>query len=108
MKARRHQAGFTLIELMIALGIGSFAVAVMYSMFVATSRATMSEQGNVAIQDNGRVAMDFLLRDIRNAGFLVPSTAAVRIEDDCGRSTNKIDFNGTAYTIYGGATGTAV
>lgn len=91
-KLRSRESGFTLIELMVTLAIASFAIAVMYSMFVGTSRATRSEQDNVSMQDNGRIAMDFLLRDIRNTGFLVPSIQSVRIENDCGNANNKVDY----------------
>lgn len=64
-----RQSGFSLIELMVALVIGLLLLAGVLNVFVG-SRVTYSTQTGLAkLQENGRFAMSFLTRDIRQAGF---------------------------------------
>lgn len=61
--------GMTLIELMIAVVIGLFLVAVMGSIFVG-SRTTFSAQESISrLQENGRFAVDTIAHDLRLSGF---------------------------------------
>ena len=63
------QAGFSLVEIMIALLIGLFLMGGILQMFSA-SQQTYRMQSNLArLQENGRFALDFLARDIRTAGY---------------------------------------
>ena len=64
-----RQSGFTLIELLIGMAIGAIlltAVTMTYQRFVASITAQ-----NVAadLQLNGRAALEFMIREIRMAGF---------------------------------------
>lgn len=66
---RRLQSGLTLIELMIAMAIGLFLMAVVSMLFV-NAKQTYRTQDNLArIQETGRFAMDILGRGIRDAGY---------------------------------------
>lgn len=60
--------GLTLIELMIALLIGSMLVLGLVQVFGAARSAYQLSEGIARVQENGRFAMDFLQRDIRMAG----------------------------------------
>jgi type IV pilus assembly protein PilW len=63
------QAGFSLVEIMIALLIGLFLMGGILQMFSA-SQQTYRMQSNLArLQENGRFALDFLARDLRMAGY---------------------------------------
>lgn len=63
------QAGFSLVEIMIALLIGLFLLGGILQIFSA-SQQTYRMQSNLArLQENGRFALDFLARDIRMAGY---------------------------------------
>lgn len=64
-----NQAGFTLIEIMIALLIGAFLLSGIIQIFINT-RQTYQMQDNLSkLQENGRFAMDFISKDIRMAGY---------------------------------------
>jgi type IV pilus assembly protein PilW len=64
------QAGFTLVELMIASTIGLIILVALGQLFV-TSRATyVMEEGLARAQESGRYAMEFLAQDIRMAGYM--------------------------------------
>lgn len=72
---RQRSAGFTLVEMMIALVAGAFAVSAVYYLNGVSSRA-FSEQMRVSeTQMSLRSAMELLRRDFSRAGYLAaPNT----------------------------------
>jgi len=64
--------GFTLIEILVALGIFGVALTAMYGVYRSMSRTSVGQEGVVDIQQNLRVAMDFIGDDISKAGALLP------------------------------------
>src|SRR5437899_11146866 len=65
----RHQAGFTIIELMVSIAIGLFLVAGLTGLLVASS-VNSSELNKTAIEiENGRYALQLLAEDVQHAGF---------------------------------------
>lgn len=61
--------GFSLVELMVALTLGAFLIGAVITAFVA-ARTTATETETLSrAQENVRFASDYLIRDIRNAGF---------------------------------------
>ncbi len=65
---RRREAGLSLIELMIALAIGSLLVLALVEVFAASRTAYQLSAGLARTQENGRFAIDILQRDLRMAG----------------------------------------
>lgn len=63
-----RQMGLSLIELMVALAIGSLLILGLVQVFAASRAAYLTSEGNARVQENARFAMDFLQRDIRMAG----------------------------------------
>jgi len=62
------QRGLSLTELLVALLISSFILIGLVQIF-ATNRATyQADEGLARLQENGRFAIDFLVRDLRMAG----------------------------------------
>lgn len=67
---RRHAAGLSLIELMIAVVIGVILLVGIVQIFIS-SRATYShEEGLARVQEGGRFGMEFVTGDIRMAGYM--------------------------------------
>ena len=65
----RHRAGFSLVELMVAMTLSLILIGGVVSVVVNTSR-THGELSNTSRQlENGRYAMQVLREDIRHAGF---------------------------------------
>ena len=60
--------GFTLIELMIALTLGLIITGVIVQVFTSTRSTYDLETGLSEVQEQGRFAMEFLAKDIRQAG----------------------------------------
>lgn len=65
---RRGAAGLSLIELMVALAIGSLLIIALVEVFAASRAAYMLSAGLARTQENGRFAIDILQRDLRMVG----------------------------------------
>lgn len=61
-------SGLSLIELMVALLIGTILTLGLVEVFAASRAAYALSEGLGRVQENGRFAMDYLQRDIRMAG----------------------------------------
>lgn len=71
------ERGVTLIELLIAMVVSTLLVAGMYSFFMIQQK-TYAVQDNVAdMQQNARMSLVSLVRNVRMAGYGVPSTCAL-------------------------------
>lgn len=62
-------AGMTLVELMIALALGALLVLGVSGIFVAGSKSNQAERAISRVQQTGRLAVELLGRDIREAGY---------------------------------------
>ena len=67
--------GFTLVELLIAVLISSILIIQIYNFFDYQQRNYALQDQLVEVQQNLRVATDTLSRDLRTAGYGVPSAA---------------------------------
>jgi prepilin-type N-terminal cleavage/methylation domain-containing protein len=74
MKKSCRIAGFTLIELLIVMGMFGIVITAMYSLYLTHQRSAYTQDEVVEVQQNVRIAMDSITRDIRNAGTLIPRT----------------------------------
>lgn len=61
--------GFTLVELLIAIAVGSIVMAAVMTSFFSQHNVYLAQDEVVQIQQNARVAMDMLTRDIHSAGY---------------------------------------
>lgn len=69
MRLNRVSAGFTLIELMIAMVLGLIVIAGVTSVFLATQRSYRTNVALGDVQDGSRIAFELMARDIRDAGL---------------------------------------
>jgi prepilin-type N-terminal cleavage/methylation domain-containing protein len=68
MKSRKDK-GVTLIELLIALVISGILIAAVYRTFIGQQKAYTVQEQVVDMQQNVRVAINRMMREIRMAGF---------------------------------------
>ncbi|MCI0734505.1 MAG: PilW family protein [Methylococcaceae bacterium] len=66
---RGRQIGLTMIELMIAMLLGLVLMGGVVQIFVGTKQSYNLQEAQSRLQENGRLAMHFLPRDIRLADF---------------------------------------
>ncbi|MGH8476913.1 MAG: PilW family protein [Methylococcales bacterium] len=65
----RRQNGLTMIELMIAMLVGLLLMGGVVQLFVSTKQSYNIQEAQARVQENGRLAMNFLPYDIRLADF---------------------------------------
>jgi type IV pilus assembly protein PilW len=61
--------GFSLIELMIAMAVGSIVLVLLYGTFQAHQKSVTAQHLGVEMQQNIRAAMSLMKREIRMAGY---------------------------------------
>jgi type IV pilus assembly protein PilW len=64
-----EQAGFTLIELMVGMAVGVIVVAAAFTILTTTAKSLRANEQTVDTQQNIRMAMEWLSRDLKLAGF---------------------------------------
>jgi type IV pilus assembly protein PilW len=63
------QAGFSLVELMVSILLGLILMAGVLSIFFSSKVTYFANEKTARLQENGRVALDFLTHDLRSAGY---------------------------------------
>ncbi len=95
-----NKAGFTLIEMMVAITISMIVIAAVTGTFTAQTRQNKAEEEISQMHQNVRGALDMISRDLMQAGYKAPggsvtgvtySTTQLLIQAD-------IDANGTIDT----------
>jgi type IV pilus assembly protein PilW len=69
MQQRFVQSGVTLVELMISVTIGLLIIGALSYIYVGSRAAYRTNENLARVQETGRFALDWLMRDIRSAGF---------------------------------------
>lgn len=64
-----RQRGLTLIELMVAMLLSLMLMAGMVTVFQANKTTYKTQDGLAQLQENGRMALELLSRDLRNVGY---------------------------------------
>ncbi|WP_223669204.1 PilW family protein [Kangiella shandongensis] len=71
MKMLKKQAkGFTLIEMMVAMVIGLIILAGVFVVYLSSKKTFNLGSGMVNVHENGRFAINYLVKDIRRAGWI--------------------------------------
>lgn len=68
--------GFSLVELMVAVLLGSLITVAAVQLFSTNQRTFILQQSLSEIQEQGRFSLDFISRDLRKAGFRTPGSSA--------------------------------
>ena len=68
-KYSQSQKGMTLVELMIALVLGLIVTSVVIEIFLSSKQMYRVQDARARLQENGRFAVQFLSKNIRNAGY---------------------------------------
>ena len=63
------EQGMTLVELMVGIVVALIVVAAAFTILTTSQKSTQANDQTVETQQNVRIAMDLLSRDIKHAGF---------------------------------------
>lgn len=77
MRPGNRQAGFTLVELMISMFILSVVTTQLFMLIISQRRTYASHENTLEAQEDGRLATQMILFDIRMAGYMVPREAGL-------------------------------
>ena len=86
----KRESGFTLLEVLIAMGIATLLLGSMYSVFTSSQRTFRIQEQMAEAQQNARAAIQLMSRDIIMAGYSTNSNPGI------------VFANGTSLTIQNG------
>jgi prepilin-type N-terminal cleavage/methylation domain-containing protein len=75
-RASEGEQGFSMIELLVAMGIFSVIMAVMFSQVDDAQQAAVTERARLDVFQEARAFMDLLARDLHEAGYPSPRNFA--------------------------------
>ncbi|MEH6824820.1 MAG: PilW family protein [Motiliproteus sp.] len=87
-----RQSGFSMVELMVAMTLGLLLTAAVLQAFVGAKQTYEFQQEFSRIQENGRFAMEFLSRDIRQADYWGCLNDGVKVQSILNGSGGPDDF----------------
>jgi type IV pilus assembly protein PilW len=65
----QSQKGLSLVELMVAMTIALVLLAGVLSIFMSSKSTYLTNEKTARLQENGRLALDLMVHDIRSAGY---------------------------------------
>lgn len=88
------QKGLSIVELMIAITLGLILLTGVMQVFLSSRNVFSSQQALSRIQESGRMAIEFMSRDIRMAGFMGCASRSENIQiNNKLNDANTITFN---------------
>jgi prepilin-type N-terminal cleavage/methylation domain-containing protein len=81
MTRATRQQGFSILEVMIVMVIMGIVTAQMWVVFSSQKRTFLKQDAALEVQEDARLITDLIAFDTRQAGFMVPNTAAVSSTD---------------------------
>lgn len=101
---RFKAAGFTMVELLIVMGLGVLVMAGVMTTFTTQNKSYIIQDDVIEIQQNLRVAMDMISGDLRSAGYnpSFAATGAGIVTAKAGRLGLTQDLNGNGVTTDSG------
>src|SRR5262245_43182372 len=92
--SRRARQGMTLIEMVVAVGIGSLILMGLVMVFASSSRSFVAIGHYIEMDRSSRAALDRMTRDIRTARNLVSFSPTAIVLTDA--STNQFGYSWSA------------
>ena len=117
LEMRKRNAGFGLVEILIAMVLGLMLTIGMTNVFLSSKQAYRTQDALSIIQENGRYAMEVLSRNIRMSGYqgcgnlaaVVPNVLASSMPGSgtfsSDQSIRGYEYDGSAFSPLYGNTG---
>jgi prepilin-type N-terminal cleavage/methylation domain-containing protein len=81
-----RQAGFSLVEVMVAMVIGLVMLLGVTQIFLTASRSGVTSSDLSRVQESGRIALELISKELRRAGY-----------KGCGSSSSALTTDGITY-----------
>lgn len=95
----KTEKGLTLVELMVALVIGLILIAGIYTLYRSTQDTYIGQEKLVELQQNSRIVLEQMSREMRLAGYLATCTSPTYATETAFEFEADADLNGTAERI---------
>jgi type IV pilus assembly protein PilW len=99
-RARLRARGFSLVEFMIAMVLGLLIIAGVSSVFLANQQVYRANEALSDVQENSRVAFEFLARNLRVAGLAGCNSTSGRVANVLNSSSSNW-FSDWASALHG-------
>ncbi len=99
-KARSAEAGFTLVEVMTAMVIFTIAIVAVFSTFEFQQLSYSTQSRMAEMQQNLRMSVECLGRDLRMAGFGIPPTVNIHDNEITQRTIRPINSSSGPDEVY--------
>lgn len=103
MKTLTNQAGWTIVELMIALTLGLLVVLAATGLLLSSKAGYLVQDQSTQVQETGRYAMEVLARAIRQAGYENLNTVLLPLRNTADFSPNVIGLDAASLQRTGAA-----
>ncbi len=80
-KGIKESSGFTLLELVVGLGIAAISIMAIVSVFTTLTRSYTTQTTSANLQQAARVSLDYMTQNIRMAGFNPRRITDVRVTE---------------------------
>jgi prepilin-type N-terminal cleavage/methylation domain-containing protein len=77
----RECRGFTLVELLVALGLSAVVLAILVGFFANVTRTSTVQNAVASAQQTARIGLDYIVQEIRMTGLDPLKTAGAGIEE---------------------------
>jgi prepilin-type N-terminal cleavage/methylation domain-containing protein len=104
---KRRARGFTLVELVMAAGIGSIVLALLSSFILYTGRSFAAMANYVNLDQKSRHALDTMSKEIRQTNRLISHTATSLMFEDWDGGTLTYTYDTSERTLRRSKGGTA-
>jgi len=93
MRARRSEAGFTLVEMLVSMTVLLLAMTGLASLLVQNARVNKAQQMRAEVQANARNTLSMVVQKLRSAGWDPTNAglASVTLDADLGDSVSEIE-----------------
>jgi len=99
MRNPRRSAGFTLMELTVALAVMGIITAQLMLVFTSQRRATVVNDRVLDVQEGARVVVNLLSYDARMAGLMVPRRSGIASVDGGFSDPDRICISDSSYFL---------
>lgn len=92
------QSGFTLVELMIGILVGTIVVAGVIALYITVIRGSAFVVTEARVTQDTRISMDLMASDIRRAGYSHPSR--IKVSEETGMPENPFMLENRSIAIH--------
>lgn len=97
MNRKKIDSGFTLVELIVAVAVSGVIMTGVYSAFKTQQDSYLVQEQVAEVQQNLRASIDYMIKDLRMAGFDPTQSSNFSITDVSLRDLNNgLDVNGNS------------